>query len=129
MVNRGKAYSLIAAVTWSAALIFLCIWSLPAPEVFVFSLADKVKHAAAYGALGILWARVLFAAYGRARWTLAAAAAGYAFIWGALTEFIQSAVPGRNADVNDLIADAVGVVICVAAYWWANPGGREAETG
>lgn len=114
------------AVGWSAALVFLAVWSLPAPEVLAFSLVDKVKHGAAYGALGLLWAVALFAVSRRPRWLLAAAAAALAFAWGALTEIVQSFVPGRQADLADLAADALGVVICVLAYWWANPTDVEA---
>jgi len=93
----------------------------------VFSLVDKVKHGAAYGALGLLWAGAFFAVSRRPGWLLAAGAGAFAFAWGALTEILQSVVPGRQADLKDLAADALGVVICVFAYWWANPAGAEAR--
>jgi VanZ family protein len=125
MFVTGKTFHWAAAIGWSAALIFLAIWSLPAPEVFVFSLVDKVKHGAAYGVLGLLWAMALFTVPRRPRWLLATFAAAYAFTWGALTEAVQSIVPGRQADLTDLTADAVGIVICVLAYWWANPADAE----
>jgi VanZ family protein len=128
LVGKGTI-SLTTAVGWSVALIFLAVWSLPAPEVFVFSLVDKVKHGAAYGVLGLLWAAAFFAVSYRPRWRLATGAAIYAFAWGALTEAIQSIVPGRQASLADLVADAIGVVICVTAFWWANPLQREAVEG
>lgn len=125
-LSKTSVFKLAPAVGWSAALVFLAIWSLPAPEVSVFSLVDKVKHGAAYGALGLLWAAAFFAVSRRPGWLLAVGAAAFAFAWGALTEIIQSAVPGRQADLTDLTADALGVAICVLAYWWANPAGAEA---
>lgn len=126
-LSKANVFKFAPAVGWSAALIFLAVWSLPAPEVFVFSLVDKVKHGAAYGALGLLWAAALFAVSRRPRWLLAAGAAAFAFAWGSLTEAVQSVVPGRQADLADLAADALGVVICVLAYWWVNPADVEAS--
>lgn len=125
MLLVKKPMYLVAAMGWSAALVLLAIWSLPAPEVFIFSLVDKVKHGAAYGALGVLWTMALFATARRPRWMLAIFAAANAFAWGALTEAVQLMVPGRQADLADLAADAVGIVICVSAYWWANPADAE----
>jgi VanZ family protein len=125
-LKKTSVFKLTPAVGWSAALVFLAVWSLPAPEVLAFSVVDKVKHGAAYGALGLLWAAAFFAVSRRPRWLLAAAGAALAFAWGALTEIIQSFVPGRQADLGDLAADALGVAICVLAYWWANPPDAEA---
>jgi VanZ family protein len=125
MLIVKKPMYLIAAIGWSAALVLLAIWSLPAPEVFIFSLVDKVKHGAAYGALGLLWTMAVFTTAWRPRWLLATVAAAYAFGWGALTEAVQLMVPGRQADLADLAADAVGIVICVLAYWWAGPADTE----
>lgn len=125
MLLVKKPMYLAAAIGWSAALVLLAIWSLPAPEVFIFSLVDKVKHGAAYGALGLLWTMVLFNTARRPRWLLAVLAAAYAFGWGALTEAVQLIVPGRQADLADLAADAVGIVICASAYWWVSPANTE----
>jgi len=78
---------------------------------------DKGVHLVEYGTLGALMAHALRATYPRARstwmWSLAAIAT---VLWGALDEIHQAYVPGRNSDVGDLIADAVGAVVGAAVY-------------
>ena len=68
---------------------------------------DKLAHIACYGTIAIL----LWNGTG-GRFPLAIAALVLSI--GLLDELHQAALPGRSADITDLIADAVG--ICVAFY-------------
>jgi VanZ family protein len=87
----------------------------PGPD---FPLKDKVAHFTEYLVLGIL----LFSGIG---WTVSRSkAATFLFLFAvgvsiaALDELLQSYIPGRTMDINDWIADAVGVAagvgLCVA---------------
>lgn len=82
---------------------------LPSAFPFDVPFADKVAHVGLYCVLGILlrWAGV------GATWVLVACIA-----WGVNDEVHQSFVPGRDASVGDLVADAVGATIAVWTASW-----------
>jgi VanZ family protein len=90
--------------------------SLPTPP----GVGDKEMHAATYGGLAALLVR----AFAGATWTgvtgaRAAAAAAGAIVYGISDELHQSFVPGRTADLQDLLADAFGAAcIAAVAYAW-----------
>ncbi|MBZ0165450.1 MAG: VanZ family protein [Candidatus Omnitrophica bacterium] len=70
---------------------------------------DKVCHLAEYGLFGLLLARAISHSVTKIdRIILIAIAALGAFLYGLTDEFHQSLVPGRQADVADLVADTVG---------------------
>lgn len=69
----------------------------------VFPQVDKVEHVASFALLGFLATR----AYPRnPAWGVWLALA----LYGAATEIAQRNVPGRDADVFDALADAVGAL-------------------
>lgn len=72
--------------------------------------ADKAVHATFYGILALLWVWGLpLRQRIGAAWLLATA-------WGALDELHQAYVPGRTADLWDLLADAVGAALAVGLW-------------
>jgi VanZ family protein len=82
--------------------------------VTLFPHADKVAHAVAFGLLAVLTARALRAAgWGAARILVAAALA--ASLYGAMDEWHQSFVPGRDPDPWDWAADTAGALAGAAA--------------
>ena len=81
--------------------------ALPSPGI---PYLDKAVHAAAYLVLAWLLARALRARNGRAL----AVAALVAALYGVSDEVHQRWTPGRDADVWDAVADAVG---SVAGVW------------
>ena len=79
---------------------------------------DVSAHALAYAALAVLVLRGL----ANARWQdvtfgLAAAAVGLTALYGLSDEIHQRFVPGRVADVRDLIADTIGALVGVVLVW------------
>lgn len=74
---------------------------------------DKVLHAAVFGILVLLglWARR--ARSGREALCLLLLGCAY----GALDEWHQSFVPGRSADIWDVLADVLGCVVATALWW------------
>ena len=98
-------------------LIFV-MSSLPDPPDAPGGLSDISAHALGYAALGVLVLRGL----ANARWNgvtfgLAAAAVGLTALYGLSDEIHQRFVPGRVADVRDLMADTIGALVGVALVW------------
>lgn len=81
---------------------------------------DWIQHAVAFGGLAL----VVLRAVSGGRWagvTPGAVVAAWliATIYGITDEWHQSFVPGRMADVRDVVADAAGAALAVgAAFWW-----------
>ena len=99
---------------WIASFVLMCLIfllsSFPAPEELpVFPFADKLYHLLEYGLLASL---IYFA---RERWRPRVYPILIpfliAFLYGISDEIHQYFVPGRNADVFDAIANALGAFI------------------
>lgn len=79
---------------------------------------DKPLHWLAYGGLAVLVVRALAGGIPR---RISAGVAGAAILitvgYGVTDEVHQLFVPGRSADVFDLVADAAGAVAGTAACW------------
>ncbi len=76
---------------------------------------DKVLHVSGYAVLGLLALRACHGGIRIPRWAPAMAAAAMTVGYGVLDEIHQSFVPGRTADIKDVIADAVGFLAALAA--------------
>jgi len=86
-------------------------------DLSFFPLRDKGVHLVEYAVLAWLNARALRRTRPGARpWRLALGAAAIAISWGYLDEVHQAFVPGRDASLGDLVADAVGAAVGVAAH-------------
>jgi VanZ family protein len=86
----------------------------PLPE----GMSDKQGHSIGYSALGVLVARAMAGGLGASMSPLQAAASVAATTaYGASDEWHQSFVPGRESDVADVWADAVGATFGTATCW------------
>jgi VanZ family protein len=96
---------------------------------------DGVTHAVAYGVLAALLLRGLAGArWHRVRVDVAWLAVLLATLYGVTDEVHQRFVPGRTAELSDLIADAVGGAAAaglslVWAWQLARRASRRAKTG
>ncbi|AEB11162.1 VanZ family protein [Marinithermus hydrothermalis] len=97
----GAALAYMALIYW--------VSDRPGSAVGIPAPWDKLAHALAYAGLGWLLGR----GTGRAGWAWGIAAA-----YGVLDELHQARVPGREADLWDGVADALGAGLGV---WWARP--------
>ncbi|MEW5733610.1 MAG: VanZ family protein [Thermodesulfobacteriota bacterium] len=101
------ALQTLPALLYMAWIFYLS--SLPNPlPVPLPPGVDKIAHFGQYGLLGILLARAVHSRGSGGfflRWLMAAALAA---AYGVSDEFHQYFVPGRNADVLDALADALG---------------------
>ena len=98
----------LTALAFAAALVFQLL-ALPEPA-FVPSvtavITDKALHALVFGALAVL---LWVLAGGRGALVIFAAVIGI----GMLDEMHQLFIPGREADVADLVADAAGTALAL----------------
>lgn len=118
---------LVPAGVWALALALLA--SLPGEELHGLQaaldppwarvlLSDPVLHALTFGLLALLVARALPRP---GRGTLVRAAA-LAIGYGLVLEVYQALLPWRTLGVDDLMWDAVGVVLALAGIRWIKIG-------
>jgi VanZ family protein len=84
----------------------------PSFPTSLFPMRDKGVHLVEYGVLGFLVAHAClhtFPRHPRARVAVFAILAG--LLWGVLDEIHQAFVPGRSADLLDIVADSIGVTL------------------
>jgi len=107
---------------WFPVLVYCCIIfgasSIPHVEFpAAIPNLDKVVHTFEYGFLGILFSRAVRATSVSASLPLVFAITLYFVVFYGITdEFHQSFVPGRSADLNDLMADTLGGAVAAAGY-------------
>ncbi len=100
----------MALISWLSSLPL----PLPFPGV---PYRDKVVHVIEYGILGLLSARALRVGVPAMRPSRALiTAAVMTAVFGYFDELHQAFVPGRDASVEDLAADAIGALLGVALY-------------
>ena len=116
MSLRTRPIGLWAPVVMYMAVIFYVssLHEAPLPP----GIADKPAHSIGYLGLGVVVVRALTRGLPtRVRWGPMLAALAICVAYGASDEFHQSFVPGRSADVRDLVADAIGAFGGIIACW------------
>jgi len=102
-------------VAYMALIFFLSGLSQPPAPT---NVSDKTLHLAAYFVLGVLALRAVLGGLPRLVTRHGAVLAMLIAIgYGAFDEVHQWFVPGRNADVLDLLADSAGVAAAVVVCW------------
>ena len=103
---------------WVQMTLIFIASSIPNLTQLPGNMSDKTGHGIGYGLLGIVLLRAL--ARGRqAGVTLRVVVVTIvcATVYGISDEFHQWFVPGRTADVHDVMADAIGAVVAAAGAW------------
>ena len=121
-----RALRLWAPVAAYMAAIFN-VSSLPQP--LVPPGGDKPWHLLAYLGLGVLTVRAVARGLGAwISWRAAVIAAAIAVGYAVTDEVHQMFVPGRSAQLSDLLADTMGVVAGVSLCWlWGVVAGQRPE--
>ncbi|MBE0597061.1 MAG: VanZ family protein [Desulfuromonadales bacterium] len=115
---------LLPAVGWMLLVAWLSLQSNPPTIEVSFVSWDKFQHAAAYGLLCLLTGWGLLPLFRRpfAPWLTAGA---LTIAIGGLLELAQATFTAvRAPEWGDLLADAVGAALVVAAAWWRGRGAR-----
>ncbi len=120
-MSSNKLFSYHAFLKLPAVFIFLTVWFLSSqPNLVIserFRHADKVVHFFAYAFLaGSLCFWVPTGFWSRFPFLCALFVVALSAVLGALDEYHQSFVPGRDASVDDWLADVIGSVIGVASF-------------
>jgi len=107
---------------WAIVVVYAAvIFGLSAQEDLALPMAtlvsDKVYHAIEYAGFAGILAVALRA--GGSRFVLARAAL-LAILYGLSDEYHQQFVPGREADLADVAADAVGAVVACLLLFFAH---------
>lgn len=121
-MKRIPFYKFLPGVAWFfVVLILMCIpgKELPGTSFFDKIYGDKIVHACIFGAMVILFIRPIVESSlpekSKVQYFLGIAIS--VTLWGLATEFIQKyLVIGRNFDLLDFVADAIG---CALAYWFS----------
>jgi VanZ family protein len=79
---------------------------------------DKIPHALVYAAMGFLLSLGFFRAVPSSPLLTVALVFLSGTLLGVLDEFHQKFVGGRVSDPRDAAADAIGVAIGIAVYWF-----------
>ena len=108
---RGRLWTWAPAFGWCVLIFVLsAVPGSQLPEMPAAN-ADKVVHAVVYAVLAALCLRPLRRSWpALPPWLAVAIAALLATIYGVSDELHQRLTPGRNADVNDVVADAIGAI-------------------
>ena len=109
------------ASLWGPVVLYMAaiFYASAQPDVALPSdLGDRPWHSMGYAFLGVLVVRALAGGLPvRIGLTTVLAAAALTTAYGASDELHQLFVPGRFADVNDLLADAIGGAAGASACW------------
>lgn len=100
-----KAMKVIA---WCLALLVIILCVIPAPKIVEVSNVDKVEHALAFAALAFVFLR---AYRHQVIWVITGCVA-----FGVGIELVQYFIPWRSAELADLVADIVGVLLGWMAF-------------
>ncbi len=105
---------------WAPVIVYMAaIFAVSSmPQAPLPAGGDKTWHVIAYFGLGVVVVRAVAGGLPRRiGWRTAALAIAIAVTYAVTDEMHQWFVPGRSADVADLIADAIGVCAGTAACW------------
>jgi VanZ family protein len=105
-----RIYQCLSTVWMTLIFILSSLPSLPGLPAIID--LDKLLHALAYGVLAYFFSRSL---PGSETMSMkhALLAAMLAIAYGITDEYHQSFVPGREADIRDVLADSAGALIAV----------------
>jgi len=116
------------ALVYRWPLVIYCIAifvqsCFPSPEVLQnLDLSDKFLHLGGYALLGALMVRMLKRKLpGQRPWKIIALAVVFSTFYGISDELHQALVPGRHADIMDIVADLAGSSLGAILFWWDLP--------
>jgi len=113
-VTSSPSSARIALAWLPAALYVSLIWWLSSQQIVLpidrIPMRDKGVHFVEFGVLGACFAEAVWVTWPRRGLRGAMVAWVFTTASGLLDELHQVYVPGRSADIGDLLADALGAV-------------------
>ncbi len=120
------------ASLWAPVIGFMIlVYGLSAQETLpaIEQLGDKVVHVGAYGLFGLLCLRAFHGGIGKLRYRPTILAISTVALYGALDEWHQSYVPGRDPSLLDWAADLIGAGLSLLFLIWLVRGPYRARRG
>ncbi|HND54087.1 MAG TPA: VanZ family protein [Pirellulaceae bacterium] len=115
-----RAIAVLAAY-WSFLFI---LTHIPLKSMAKIEFSDKLAHALVYGGLAILMRWVIYV-WRRTSLKQYALIVFICAIYATIDEQLQRFVPSRSCDLNDWIADMIGVIASLTACAIGERSGRE----
>jgi VanZ family protein len=112
---RKRVFWVLAAA-YCGAIFYLSSLANPLPELTAH-VWDKLLHLSEYSALGFLLAIALGVWDNPTKVWPVGIAILLGCLYGVSDEMHQSFVPGRDAEVGDVVADACGSAVGAGAAW------------
>ena len=110
-----KTYALITTLIYSAALTLVCLVPLNGVIKVNITLGDKIFHAVTYMILSFLWYLTFYYNLNSNKTKALMYAMLVSITFGIIIEILQGTVTAyRSADINDVIANTIGVLIMSA---------------
>lgn len=107
-----KTYALITTLIYSAALTLVCLVPLNGVIKVNITLGDKIFHAVTYMILSFLWYLTFYYNLNSSKTKALMYAMLVSITFGIIIEILQGTVTAyRSADINDVIANTIGVLI------------------
>jgi VanZ family protein len=107
-----KTYALITTLIYSAALTLVCLVPLNGVIKVNITLGDKIFHAVTYMILSFLWYLTFYYNFNKSKSKALIYAMLVSITFGIIIEILQGTVTAyRSADINDVIANTIGVLI------------------
>ena len=107
-----KTYALITTLIYSAALALVCLVPLNGVIKVNITLGDKIFHAVTYMILSFLWYLTFYYNLNSSKTKALLYAMLVSITFGIIIEILQGTVTAyRSADINDVIANTIGVLI------------------
>ena len=116
LLRGGFGRNVVPALLWAIAIFIGGSSGVPQPHIDVGLPTDKVNHVTAFLGLQLLSYRALrYGLPNRRRLPLRWLAVLVAVLVGIALELYQLGLPDRSADVEDVMADAVGAIVGAVA--------------
>jgi hypothetical protein len=109
-MDRASRFAKLATM-WALLIFFLSSIpgaSFPASKLFTY---DKLLHASVYAVFGAFCFMALPRRWSRKASVLVLISAVITTLYGFTDEFHQMFVPGRSADLRDVLADSIGGLV------------------
>ena len=114
-----KRYALVIALGFTAALTFLSLANLSKMPSIGVSFSDKVFHFMAYAVMTLVWFNYWRTLKNLTKVKQILLAVVISAVFGMIIELLQGALTAtREADLNDIIANNLGVLVAALIIWW-----------
>jgi VanZ family protein len=126
-----KFFFSVVALGWTITITILSFISMKDKQVFTFSFADKLMHAAVYFIFTIVWYFAFSRGFTTEKLKKQALTLSviFGFLYGILIEILQGTLSAeRQGDWQDVVANSVGTIFAIFVIKWFIAYARKLKT-